>query len=129
MVNRSVDRADWDEELLALELQEIQESDFDLSLTGFDPGEIGNLLALDDEERANATPPLPESPMSRPGDLRLLGPQRVLCGDATNSETVSGSWVSTSPRRWSQAGSEARIARGYSVLGRPFYLIDHERLN
>src|SRR4030088_3472257 len=61
MVNRSVTWADWDEELLALELQEIQESDFDLSLTGFDSGEIDSLLALDDEEKANATPPLPES--------------------------------------------------------------------
>lgn len=40
MVNRSVTWASWDEELLALELQEIQESDFDLSLTGFDPGQI-----------------------------------------------------------------------------------------
>jgi ParB-like chromosome segregation protein Spo0J len=37
MVNRSVAWADWDEELPALELQEIQEADFDLSLTGFDP--------------------------------------------------------------------------------------------
>jgi len=46
MVNRSVTWADWDEELLALELQEIQESDFDLSLTGFDPGEIDKLLGL-----------------------------------------------------------------------------------
>jgi ParB-like chromosome segregation protein Spo0J len=54
MVNRSVMWADWDEELLALELQEIQESDFDLSLTGFDPGEIDGLLALEDEEAANA---------------------------------------------------------------------------
>ena len=79
MVNRSVTWADWDEELLALELQEIQESDFDLSLTGFDPGEIDDLLALDDEEKANATPPLPESPVSRAGDLWLLGPHRVLC--------------------------------------------------
>ena len=65
MVNRSVTWADWDEELLALELQEIQESDFDLSLTGFDPGEIDGLLALEDEEKANATPPLPETPISR----------------------------------------------------------------
>ena len=89
MVNRSVTWADWDEELLALELQEIQESDFDLSLTGFDPGEIDNLLALDDEERANATPPLPESPVSRPGDLWLLGRHRVLCGDATSPEAVA----------------------------------------
>ena len=89
MVNRSVTWADWDEELLALELQEIQESDFDLSLTGFDPGEIDTLLALDDEEKANAAPPLPESPVSRPGDLWLLGQHRVLCGDATSPEAVA----------------------------------------
>src|SRR5712672_1729965 len=49
MVNRSVTWADWDEELLAQELQDIHEADFDLSLTGFDPGEIDSLLALDDE--------------------------------------------------------------------------------
>src|SRR5258706_4276787 len=61
MVNRSVTWADWDEDLLALELEGIQESDFDLSLTGFDPGEIDKLLALEDEEQANAAPPLPES--------------------------------------------------------------------
>ena len=50
MVNRSVTWADWDEELLALELQEIQESDFDLSLTGFDPccsrDNIGDVILL-----------------------------------------------------------------------------------
>jgi ParB-like chromosome segregation protein Spo0J len=88
MVNRSVSWAEWDEEALALELQEIQEADFDLSLTGFDPGEIDGLLALDDEERANATPPLPDSPVSRVGDLWLLGPHRVLCGDATSAEAA-----------------------------------------
>src|SRR5450631_4163157 len=65
MVNRSVAWADWDEEALALELQDIQEADFDLRLTGFDPGEIDGLLALEDEEKANATPPLPESAVSR----------------------------------------------------------------
>src|SRR5579864_5530829 len=89
MVNRSVTWADWDEELLALELQDIQASDFDLSLTGFDPGEIDGLLALEDDERANATPPLPESPVSRPDDLWLCGPHRVLCSDATSAEAVA----------------------------------------
>jgi ParB-like chromosome segregation protein Spo0J len=68
-VNRSVTWADWGATLLALELQDIQAADFDLSLTGFDPGEIDELLALDDEEKANATPPLPETPVSRIGDL------------------------------------------------------------
>jgi DNA modification methylase len=88
-VNRSATWADFDEELLALELQEIQELDFDLSLTGFDTHEIDVFLALDDEEKANAAPPLPESPVSRPGDLWLLGPHRVLCGDATSAESVA----------------------------------------
>jgi hypothetical protein len=72
MVNRSVTWAEWDEDLLALELQEIQEADFDLNLTGFDPREIDELLALDDEEKANAAPALPESPVSQIGDLWVL---------------------------------------------------------
>jgi len=98
MVNRSVTWADWDEELLALELQDIQAADFDLSLTGFNPGEIDSLLALEDDERANATPPLPESPVSRPGDLWLLGPHRVLSGDATSSEAVARLLSERKPR-------------------------------
>src|SRR5580704_166975 len=87
MVNRSVTWADWDDELLALELQELNEAEFDLSLTGFDPKEIDDLL-LDpgDDDQANAAPPLPENPVSRPGDLWLCGPHRVLCGDATSAE-------------------------------------------
>src|SRR5450755_4417146 len=44
LVNRSVTWAAWDEELLALELQELTLADFDLSLTGFDPKEIDDLL-------------------------------------------------------------------------------------
>jgi hypothetical protein len=80
LVNRSVTWASWDEELLALELQELSEADFDLDLTGFNPGEIDGLLALPDEERANATPPVPENPVSLPGDLWLCGTHRVLCG-------------------------------------------------
>ena len=89
MVNRSVTWADWDYELLALELQEIQESDFDLSLTGFNPGEIDRLLLLDENDKVDEAPPLPESPVSRLGDLWLLGLHRVLCGDSTNSDHVA----------------------------------------
>ena len=89
MVNRSVEWASWDEEALALELQGIQDMDFDLSLTGFDTHEIDVFLALDNEEKANAAPPLPESPVSRVGDLWLLGEHRVLSGDATSAEAVA----------------------------------------
>jgi ParB-like chromosome segregation protein Spo0J len=48
MVNRSVTWADWDDELLSLELQELAAADFDLSLTGFDPRELEDLLTLPD---------------------------------------------------------------------------------
>ncbi len=89
LVNRSATWADFDEELLALELQDLQAADYDLSLSGFDPGEIDGLLALDDEERANATPPLPETPVSKPGDQWLCGKHRILCGDATSGEAVT----------------------------------------
>jgi DNA modification methylase len=86
LVNRSVAWADWDEDLLLLELQELNAEDFDLSLTGFDPGEIDGLLAIADEERANAAPPLPETALSRVGDLWICGKHRVLCGDALRRE-------------------------------------------
>jgi len=90
MVNRSVTWAAWDEELLALEIQQLNEAEFDLSLTGFDPNEIDDLLLVaDDDDRANAAPPLPESPISRPGDLWVCGKHRVLCGDATKPEDVA----------------------------------------
>jgi len=90
LVNRSATWADFDDELLALELQELNEADFDLSLTGFDPGEIDNLLiAPEDDEKANAAPPLPENAVSHSGDLWLCGPHRVLCGDSTSADAVT----------------------------------------
>jgi hypothetical protein len=63
-------------------------------LTGFDLGEIDGLLAIPDEERANAAPPLPENPVSRVSDLWICGKRRVLCGDASGlrmSQTFSAS--------------------------------------
>jgi DNA modification methylase len=94
MVNRSVTWADWDDELLALELQELNEADYDLSLTGFDPKELDDLLAdPEDDAAADAAPPLPANPVSRPGDLWLCGEgryqHRVLCADCTSPEAVA----------------------------------------
>jgi ParB-like chromosome segregation protein Spo0J len=75
MVNRSVAWAEWDEDLLSLELQELNAADFDLSLTGFDNDELARLLAaqeatagLTDED---AVPELPAAPASVTGDLCL----------------------------------------------------------
>jgi DNA modification methylase len=89
MVNRSAAWADWDQELLAFELQELNAVQFDLSLTGFELKEIDDLLvAPDADDQANAAPPLPEIPVTRFGDLWVCGPHRVLCGDATSQEAV-----------------------------------------
>jgi hypothetical protein len=49
-----------------------------LSLTGFDAGEIDELPPMDDEERANAVPPLPVSPVLQAGDPWLLGPHWLI---------------------------------------------------
>ena len=93
MVNRSVTWAEWDEDKVALELREIQEADFDLSLTGFEDQELAQLLAaLDATDKLcdeDAAPPAPQTPTSKMGDLWLLGRHRLLCGDSTDQQTVS----------------------------------------
>jgi DNA modification methylase len=94
MVNRSVAWADWDDELLASEMLEIQELGFDLTLTGFDVNEIDGLLAAaDPNDQAEVAPPLPDFPVTRLGDLWLCGKvphqHRVLCGDATSPEALA----------------------------------------
>lgn len=90
LVNRSVAWADWDDELLSRELRELQEMDFDLALTGFEVQELDDLLASPiDDDRANAVPPVAESPVSRPGDLWLCGEHRIHCGDSTDPRAVA----------------------------------------
>src|SRR6266478_2902661 len=58
LVNRSVTWADWDDDLVALELQDLQLADFDLTLTGFDDREIDDLLLAADDQMADEVPPL-----------------------------------------------------------------------
>jgi DNA modification methylase len=94
MVNRSVTWADWDEDFLSLELQELAGLDFDLNLTGFGSKEIDDLLLpAEDGDQADTVPPLPVNPVSRSGDLWLCDNRRnrhrILCGDATDPEAVA----------------------------------------
>ncbi len=90
--NRLALNAGWDEELLALEFGELKDLGFDLDLTGFDPKEIEKLFA-DDGNRVrdddfDLTAALEEAAFVLPGDVWTLGRHRLICGDATNSETV-----------------------------------------
>ena len=88
MVNRSATWADWDDELLALELLDLQTADYDLSLTGFDSKELDDLLGTNAPDE-DTVPPAPVIPVTRPGELWLCGSHRVLCGDATDQAAVS----------------------------------------
>jgi len=90
MVNRSVSWANWDDELLAQELRDIEESGLDIALTGFDSKEIDDLLAsLEEQEPSDEVPLPPAVPVSGTGDLWLCGPHRVLCGDSTDAAVVA----------------------------------------
>jgi len=90
--NRLAELAGWDRELLALELQELGalELDFDITLTGFETGEIDVLMSeIEVGGSAEAEPPIPAPaagpPVTRPGDLWQIGPHRLLCADATQA--------------------------------------------
>ena len=86
--NKLTELGEWDEIVLSEELQLLASEDFDLSLIGFDDGELDALLSgLDDEtdtEGEDDIPEPPDDPVSRPGDLWVLGNHRLLCGDATD---------------------------------------------
>ena len=94
LMNRSASWAAWDDELLRLELADLQTADYDLSLTGFDDGELDRLLAETGDDGGGGpaaddeVPEPPVQPVSRPGDLWVLGNHRLLCGDSTNPECV-----------------------------------------
>ena len=87
--NKLTELGAWDEALLAGELQELLAEDVDLSMLGFSDAELDQLLAFDGSGEDAAgddgedIPEAPVDPVSRPGDLWLLGPHRLLCGDAT----------------------------------------------
>jgi hypothetical protein len=98
MVNRSATWADWDFELLELEMQELKSFDFDLQLTGFDGPEIDQLLfATNSDDDPEVIPEPSGTPISRPGDLWLCGAHRILCGDATSTEDVTRLFGSLKP--------------------------------
>jgi DNA modification methylase len=80
--------AGWDDELLRAELTALDDVGFDLSLVGFSDEELAGLLdveQLDAEEQgdADAVPEPPAEPVTKPGDVWLLGKHRVMCGDST----------------------------------------------
>lgn len=89
--NRMAMDAGWDEELLRVEIESLQGADFDVALTGFDEKDIAELFAGDDddtqEDDFDVDGELKKSPVSKDGDVWLLGKHRLVCGDSTKEET------------------------------------------
>ncbi len=92
--NRLAELAGWDNELLAVELQFLSEIDveFDVEITGFETADIDIIVQgaeAETDDQADEIPKLEEgqAPISRLGDLWLLGPHRLLCGNALESES------------------------------------------
>lgn len=92
MDNRSHQNASWDDELLKLELADLKLDEFDLALTGFEDDELARLLAEAPVEGLVDEDEVPEpaaTPVTRRGDLWILGDHRLLCGDSTSAEDVT----------------------------------------
>jgi DNA modification methylase len=87
--NRVADEAQWDEEMLAIELDGLKavEADIDIATSGFDAKEITHISPSEYAEEKEIPEP-PAEPVTKPGDLWLLGKHRLLCGDSTDAAQV-----------------------------------------
>ena len=89
--NKLALNAGWDDELLTLELGQLMDDGFDVSLTGFSEDEIASLVipeqleGLTDED---AVPEAPDVPVTVEGDIWVLGRHRLMCGDSTSIDAV-----------------------------------------
>jgi DNA modification methylase len=85
---------DWDKDKLALLIADLQGTDFDVSLTGFDPSEIDDLFkdSLKDgihDDDFDVDAELQNPAITKPGDVWLLGRHRLVCGDSTKADTFT----------------------------------------
>ena len=89
--NKLTENGGWDYDLLAVEIERLKELDVDIDLTGFDPTELDTILepevveGLTDED---AVPEVPDNPITKRGDVWILGNHRLMCGDSTSIDDV-----------------------------------------
>ena len=89
--NKLALNAGWDFEMLAVEFEDLQNFDFDLHLTGFEPDELAKILLEPEKEgltEEDDVPDIPEKPLTVEGDVWILGNHRLMCGDSTDFNAV-----------------------------------------
>ena len=91
--NRMAMDAGWDQELLKIEMEELQNLGYDLEFTGFDEKELADLFGVDDkevkEDEFDLTAALEKASFVERGDVWFVGKHKLMCGDATSSEDVA----------------------------------------
>ena len=93
--NRIALNSGWDDAMLEVELAELHADEYDLGLLGFDADELAKLMGYDMpaetpvEVQEDEVPEPPADPITKPGDLWILGEHRLLCGDSTKAEDVA----------------------------------------
>lgn len=89
--NKIAENAGWNDELLKLELEELGDLGFDLDVIGFSDEELDELLGNDEqpgETDEDEIPEVEDEPVSRHGDVWILGDHRLLCGDSTSKQDL-----------------------------------------
>ena len=89
--NKTSEIAEWNYELLPLELSQLKEANFDLGLLGFDADELAEIMdpgVRDGLTDPDEVPAPPDAAITQPGDLWILGDHRLLCGDSSKVEAL-----------------------------------------
>jgi len=89
--NKLALNAGWDMEMLSLEMGDLKDGGFDLSLIGFNDDELANIFVEKTEGLTDPdeVPDVPDSPVTVEGDVWLLGKHRLMCGSSTVETHVS----------------------------------------
>jgi DNA modification methylase len=133
--NRLALNAGWDEEMLRVELESLEEDGFDLDLVGFTDEEIEELLRDPEEAHDGLTdddaiPEEPERAVTAPGDVWLMGDHRLLCGDATQMTAVEKvmaggladmAWTDPPYNVDYEGKTQKKLKIGNDALGKRFY--------
>lgn len=89
--NKLALNAGWDDQMLRSELESLQEDGFNMDLTGFSDEELAELLepeVVEGETDPDQTPEVPVEPITKLGDVWILGNHRLMCGDSTSIDAV-----------------------------------------
>ncbi|MCR5414833.1 MAG: ParB N-terminal domain-containing protein [Kiritimatiellae bacterium] len=125
--NKIAEIADWDEDKLKIELKALQDAGFDMAVLAFGDDELDKLLGgeigMHGETEPDAAPDVPETAVSKPGEVYRLGRHVLVCGDSTKAEDVAKAcpdgkadlWLTDPPYNVAYEGSNGLTIKNDSM--------------